>query len=103
MFLVIFLLANLFFNTVIKRNQSCVHFLHTHSPGCVSKITHINKSVEEAVRAQYEDVVFNTHIRDHVSLSEAPGSGGSIFDYDGKGRGAQDYLALTQEILDRTK
>ena len=63
----------------------------------------INKSVEEAVRAQYEDVVFNTHIRDHVSLSEAPGSGGSIFDYDGKGRGAQDYLALTQEIIERTK
>lgn len=63
----------------------------------------INKSVEEAVRGQYADVVFNTHIRDHVSLSEAPGSGGSIFDYDGKGRGAQDYLALTQEIIERTK
>lgn len=63
----------------------------------------INKSVEEAVRAQYEDVVFQTHIRDHVSLSEAPGSGSSIFDYDSKGRGAQDYLALTQEIIERTK
>ena len=63
----------------------------------------INKSVEEAVREQYEDVVFKTHIRDNVSLSEAPGSGGSIFDYDTKGRGAQDYLALTQEILERTK
>ena len=63
----------------------------------------INKSVEEAVRAQYEDVVFQTHIRDHVSLSEDPGSRSSIFDYDSKGRGAQDYLALTQEILERTK
>ena len=63
----------------------------------------INKSVEEAVRAQYKDVVFHTHIRDHVSLSEAPGSGSSIFDYDSKGRGAQDYLALTQEIIERTK
>ena len=63
----------------------------------------INKSVEEAVRAQYEDVVFKTHIRDHVSLSEAPGSGSSIFDYDSKGRGAQDYLALTQEIIERTQ
>lgn len=63
----------------------------------------INKSVEAAVRAQYKDVVFHTHIRDHVSLSEAPGSGGSIFDYDSKGRGAQDYLALTQEIIERTK
>lgn len=62
----------------------------------------INKSVEEALRSQYADVVFNTHIRDHVSLTEAPGSGSSIFDYDPKGRGAQDYLALTLEILHRT-
>jgi len=66
---------------------------------CVST----ERRIEEAVRAQYEDVVFNTHIRDHVSLSEAPGSKGSIFDYDGKGKGAQDYIALTTEILERTK
>lgn len=63
----------------------------------------INKAVEEEIRRQYSDVVFDTHIRDHVSLSESPGSGGSIFDYDPKGRSSQDYAALTAEILQRTK
>ena len=63
----------------------------------------INKSVEESIREAYPGIVFQTHIRDTVSLSEAPGSGGSIYDYDPKGRGAEDYWALTKEILERTK
>lgn len=62
----------------------------------------INKAVEEEVRKQYADVIFNTHIRDNVSLSEAPGANCSIFDYDTKSEGAQDYLELTKEILKRT-
>lgn len=62
----------------------------------------INKAVEEEVRKQYADVIFNTHIRDNVSLSEAPGANCSIFDYDTKSKGALDYLELTKEILKRT-
>ena len=58
----------------------------------------INKAVEE-VRKQYANVIFNTHIRDNVSLSECPGANCSIFDYDTKSKGAQDYLNLTREIL----
>lgn len=59
-------------------------------------------AIEEEVRKQYADVIFNTHIRDNVSLSEAPGANCSIFDYDTKSKGAQDYLELTKEILKRT-
>ena len=62
----------------------------------------INKAVEE-VRKQYANVIFNTHIRDNVSLSECPGANSSIFDYDTKSKGAQDYLNLTREILERNK
>lgn len=62
----------------------------------------INKAVEEEVRKQYADVIFNTHICDNVSLSEAPCANCSIFDYDTKSKGAQDYLELTKEILKRT-
>lgn len=61
----------------------------------------INKAVEEEVRKQYANVIFDTHIRDNVSLSEAPGANCSIFDYDIKSKGAQDYLSLTNEILNR--
>ena len=63
----------------------------------------INKAVEEEVRKQYANVIFNTHIRDNVSLSECPGANCSIFDYDTKSKGAQDYLNLTREILERNK
>lgn len=62
----------------------------------------INKTVEE-VRKQYANVIFNTHIRDNVSLSECPDANCSIFDYDTKSKGAQDYLNLTREILERNK
>lgn len=62
----------------------------------------INKAVEE-VRKQYANVIFNTHIRDNVSLSKCPGANCSIFDYDTKSKGAQDYLNLTREILERNK
>ena len=62
----------------------------------------INKAVEE-VRKQYANVIFNTPIRDNVSLSECPGANCSIFDYDTKSKGAQDYLNLTREILERNK
>ena len=62
----------------------------------------INKAVEE-VRKQYANVRFNTHIRDNVSLSECPGANCSIFDYDTNSKGAQDYLNLTREILERNK
>ena len=59
--------------------------------------------VQDLLFLVYCDVVFGTHIRDLVSLSEFPGSGGSIFDYDAKGRSSQDYAALTAELLQRTK
>lgn len=62
----------------------------------------INKAVEE-VRKQYANVIFNTHIKDNVSLSKCPGANCSIFDYDTKSKGAQDYLNLTREILERNK
>lgn len=63
----------------------------------------INKDVKKALQEAYPEIMFQTHIRDTVSLTEAPGAGGSIFNYDPKSRGAEDYLALTAEILERTK
>ena len=59
--------------------------------------------VKNLILLVYCDVVFDTHIRDHVSMSESPGSGGSILDYDKNERSSQDYAALTAEILQRTK
>ena len=40
-------------------------------------------------------------IRDNVSLAEAPSNGESIFSYDPKSYGAQDYAALGKELITR--
>ncbi len=43
--------------------------------------------------------VFDTNIRRNIRLAEAPSYGQSIFDYDAKSNGAEDYRALAEEIL----
>lgn len=43
--------------------------------------------------------VFDTNIRKNIRLAEAPSFGQSIFDYDGKSNGAEDYLALANEVV----
>ena len=59
--------------------------------------------VQDLLRLVYCDVVFDTNIRDPVSLNESLGSGGSIFDYAPNGRSTQDNAALTGELLQSTK
>lgn len=44
-------------------------------------------------------VVFDTNIRRNIRLAEAPSYGQSIFDYDPKSNGAEDYRALAREVL----
>jgi chromosome partitioning protein len=42
---------------------------------------------------------FQTKIRRNIRLAEAPSFGQSIFDYAPNSHGAEDYLALAQEVL----
>jgi chromosome partitioning protein len=44
-------------------------------------------------------IVFETNIRRNVRLAEAPSFGQSIFDYDPRSNGAEDYGALVKEIV----
>lgn len=43
--------------------------------------------------------IFNTRIRRNVKLAECPSYGQSIFEYAPRSNGAQDYLALADEVL----
>lgn len=43
--------------------------------------------------------IFESRIRRNIKLAEAPGFGQSIFDYAANSAGAQDYAALTAEVL----
>lgn len=43
--------------------------------------------------------VYQTTIRESVSLAESPGYQQSIFDYQPRSHGAEDYLSLAQDLL----
>lgn len=59
----------------------------------------LNKSVAAEISQHYP--VFDTIIRENVSLAEAPTAKNHIFNYAPKSMGAQDYENLTTEILSK--
>ncbi len=62
----------------------------------------LNKEVESMIRYRYGEKVFDTKVRENISLAEMPVTGQSIFEYDSKSNGAADYLSLAQEVLKRS-
>lgn len=61
----------------------------------------LNRDVVVAIERYFPDEVFNTKIRDNIALAEAPAQGIDIFRYSPKSSGAEDYLALSRELLDK--
>lgn len=63
----------------------------------------LNRLIEESLRKNFGEVVFKTKIRENISIAEAPTFFQDIVTYAPSSHGAEDYLALTEEILKRTK
>ncbi|MBW2112307.1 MAG: ParA family protein [Deltaproteobacteria bacterium] len=61
----------------------------------------LSRQVENEARALFRDRVFNTVIPRNVRLSEAPSYGKPIILYDIASKGAQSYLALARELMER--
>jgi chromosome partitioning protein len=59
-----------------------------------------NQVVAE-VRKHFDEVVFNTVIHRNTRLSEAPSVGKPVILYDADSKGAQNYLHLAKEVLQR--
>ncbi len=57
--------------------------------------------VEGEIRSHFGETVFRTVIPRNVRLSEAPSHGKPVLLYDVKSKGAQSYLELAQEFLNR--
>ncbi len=57
------------------------------------------RAVADTIRAYFGDLVFDTIIRTNVALAEAPANGQSIFEYAPKSSGAEDYMALANELI----
>jgi chromosome partitioning protein len=63
--------------------------------------TNLGQQVATDVRGFFKEKVFRTVIPRNVRLGEAPSHGMPVIIYDGKSRGAEAYLALAREMLER--
>lgn len=63
----------------------------------------LSHQIVEEVRKHFEEMVFDTLIVRNIKLGEAPSFGQSILDYDANSKGAENYLSLAREILQRNK
>ena len=63
--------------------------------------TNLSRQVEEEARKFFGAKVYETKIARNVKLSEAPSFGQSIIHYDVRSKGAQAYLHLAKEMLER--
>lgn len=63
----------------------------------------LSGQIEENVRGHLGDQVFATTIPRNVRLAEAPSFGKPILLYDARSRGANCYVQLAREILERSR
>lgn len=63
--------------------------------------TILHQRVIGVLKDKFPGAVFDTFIRQNIALNEAQAAGKSIYEYDPESNGAQDYVNLTKEILER--
>jgi chromosome partitioning protein len=63
--------------------------------------TNLGQQVANDVRSFFKEKVFRTVIPRNVRLGEAPSHGLPVIAYDIKSRGAEAYLALAREVIER--
>ncbi len=65
--------------------------------------TKLGQAVLDKIKEYFDKKVFNTNIRKNIKLSESPSHGIPIISYAPESNGAQDYEALTKEIIAQEK
>jgi chromosome partitioning protein len=63
--------------------------------------TNLGQQVAKDVRAFFKEKVYRTVIPRNVRLAEAPSHGLPAVSYDAKSRGAEAYIALAKELMER--
>jgi chromosome partitioning protein len=61
----------------------------------------LSNQVVEEVKKHFSEMVFKTIIQRNVRLSEAPSYGESIISYDAGSTGANNYLSLAHELIEK--
>ena len=70
-------------------------------PTFVDRRKRLCRDVLDVLTEKHATDLTQSVIRDNVTLAEAPSHGQSIFAYDAKSYGAQDYAALGAEVITR--
>jgi chromosome partitioning protein len=65
--------------------------------------TNLGQQVGRDVREFFKEKVYRTVIPRNVRLAEAPSHGKPVIAYDARSRGAEAYLALVNELLERNR
>ncbi len=63
--------------------------------------TNLTRQVAADLREFFRDEVFKTVISRSIRLAEAPSFGKPILAYDPRSKGAENYIQLAKEVLDR--
>ena len=61
----------------------------------------LSRSVVQTMRERFGALLLDTMIRDNIVLAESPQYGKDIFSYKPRSFGAEDYLRLAEEMMDR--
>ncbi len=90
--------------TILKLVESVRENLNPDLEVLGMLVTQINKTIfrqniAETLRNIYQGKVFQTAIRQNISLAEASSVGQDIFTYNSKSAGAEDYMNLAKELL----
>jgi chromosome partitioning protein len=83
------------FNPTLKIKGICLTMFDGRS--------NLSKSVVQDVRSYFGELVFETIVPRNVRIPEAPSHGKPVMLYDFKSVGAQSYVRLAKEVLDREK
>jgi chromosome partitioning protein len=94
----------------LKQLFETANIIRTHFHPCDVKILGLlltfvedrvifSRQIQQQMRDFFGDLVFDTVIHRNVRLAEAPSSGQSILTYDPTSRGAAEYWALADEII----
>ncbi len=63
----------------------------------------LNREVVEKINTYFGDKAYSLPIRENISLAESPSHGLTIFEYSPSSYGAEDYMTLAKDILERSE
>jgi chromosome partitioning protein len=61
----------------------------------------LSRTIVQTMRERFGALLLDTMIRDNIVLAESPQYGKDIFSYRPRSFGAEDYLRLAEEVMDR--